>query len=911
MSLGGGRSTTIDNAVKKLVAAGIPAVVAAGNSAADACTSSPAAVTDAVTVAAVDVSSAHAYFSNYGACVDVYAPGVGVYSSINAPDAYATFSGTSMATPHTAGVVALMLAANPCLTPADVTRLLKASATASVTGAPVGTTNLAVNARAAVAAAAAAVSATCTAAAVGVTTSTTGGNTTLTTATTDAGGGGFPGTIGDGNSDGGVADGGGNGGGSGGGGAPVGTPGGAAGGSGGIPSFVIPGSGVPSFVIPGSGIAAGVSPGNSGDTPAADAAANAAAAAAGATAAAEAAQSGDSQAVVDFVASMSAFAQSVAAAAAAGNNAGGAANGGASPAAAAGGAAAPNAGGNAAPNAGGNAAPNAGGAAGSNALGGAAAGTAAGTLPSAATTNAAAPSAAANAAAVSNAAMALLTVASLLNQNVPVSQAAPSVNAQSQTSSGSSVQQQATAVGAASEVAATGIAPDPNGGAPFLAAEAHDARATLLAALSDTLSSAGAPAGAADMLTVATALGAIVAATEFVSPAGAASALSSLALLADAPADVLNASSLAPVAHALGGVIGAAKGFADAGDAGATFWDAGFVLDTLARTQGAALSPGASQSVTSEQFSLLLRSDLPSNATSTLFTVGLSLPIGSANTTIPVAVDPLPAGIFAGVTGPVSTTLLSMDFNPWAASDASSGVSSVTRLSFAAAGGADIAVTNLANALTFSMPSGAVSPLAATNASLQASCVFYNVTTGRYDGAGCVTRPPVFPAGHTLAWSATTGLASDADLVRTWSISGPLVSSGCTDTVIDCATMAGRALRVPLNGVDGADGVASCGGLTAGGVRVFSGAACALWRANNSASCSWDVSRQAFLGAGCVVAPDTHCACRHATDFASAPRGAVVVLAAAEDGEDSGAAATVRAGLLAFLTVAAVMGNWL
>ncbi len=115
---------------------------------------------------------------------------------------------------------------------------------------------------------------------------------------------------------------------------------------------------------------------------------------------------------------------------------------------------------------------------------------------------------------------------------------------------------------------------------------------------------------------------------------------------------------------------------------------------------------------------------------------------------------------------------------------------------------------------------------------------------------------------------------------------------------------------MPLNGVDGTDGVASCGGLVAGGMRVFSGATCGLWRANNTASCAWDVSRQAFRGTSCVVAPGTFCACRHATDFASAPRNTdVVASATASDGQDSSGAATtvVRAGLPALLTIAAVM----
>ena len=155
MSLGGGLSSVIDTAVSNLIAAGTPAAVAAGNSAADACRSSPAAVPAAVTVAASDVNSAHASFSNFGRCVDVYAPGVGVYSTVNAPESYATWSGTSMAAPHVAGALALMRAAKPCLSPAQLTSILTSTATASVVGAPTGTPNKLINARAAVEAAAA------------------------------------------------------------------------------------------------------------------------------------------------------------------------------------------------------------------------------------------------------------------------------------------------------------------------------------------------------------------------------------------------------------------------------------------------------------------------------------------------------------------------------------------------------------------------------------------------------------------------------------------------------------------------------------------------------------------------------------------------------------------------------------
>ena len=110
MSLGGGASTALDNAVSALVASGVTVVVAAGNSRADACKSSPARVPSAITVAASDKNDVFASFSNYGSCVDIIAPGVNITSAWwTSSTATGTISGTSMASPHVAGVVARLL----------------------------------------------------------------------------------------------------------------------------------------------------------------------------------------------------------------------------------------------------------------------------------------------------------------------------------------------------------------------------------------------------------------------------------------------------------------------------------------------------------------------------------------------------------------------------------------------------------------------------------------------------------------------------------------------------------------------------------------------------------------------------------------------------------------------------------
>jgi subtilisin family serine protease len=118
-------------------------VVAAGNSAADACNYSPARTASALTVAATDSSDNQASFSNFGTCVDLYAPGVSIPSAWHtSPTATASLSGTSMAAPHVAGAAALVLAGNPSASPADVASTLITSATPDVVrGASPGTPN--------------------------------------------------------------------------------------------------------------------------------------------------------------------------------------------------------------------------------------------------------------------------------------------------------------------------------------------------------------------------------------------------------------------------------------------------------------------------------------------------------------------------------------------------------------------------------------------------------------------------------------------------------------------------------------------------------------------------------------------------------------------------------------------------
>jgi subtilisin family serine protease len=138
MSLGGGASSALDTAVKNSIADGISYAVAAGNGnragvAQNACKSSPSRVAEAMTIGATDRSDRKASWSNYGSCVDWFAPGVSITSAWYASDtATNTISGTSMATPHTTGVAALYLQSNPTASPQAVRDALFASTTKGI-----------------------------------------------------------------------------------------------------------------------------------------------------------------------------------------------------------------------------------------------------------------------------------------------------------------------------------------------------------------------------------------------------------------------------------------------------------------------------------------------------------------------------------------------------------------------------------------------------------------------------------------------------------------------------------------------------------------------------------------------------------------------------------------------------------
>jgi len=143
MSLGGGASSALDTAVNNLSNSGVAIAVAAGNSNANACNSSPARAANAITVGSTTTTDARSSFSNFGTCLDLFAPGSGILSAyVTSDTATATLSGTSMASPHVAGAAALYKQANPGASAATIRNALVNNATTNVvTNAGTGSPN--------------------------------------------------------------------------------------------------------------------------------------------------------------------------------------------------------------------------------------------------------------------------------------------------------------------------------------------------------------------------------------------------------------------------------------------------------------------------------------------------------------------------------------------------------------------------------------------------------------------------------------------------------------------------------------------------------------------------------------------------------------------------------------------------
>jgi subtilisin family serine protease len=130
LSLGGGANIAVDAAVRNSIADGVSYAVAAGNANFNACAFSPARVTEAMTSGASTITDRKASFSNFGPCMDWFAPGQDITSAWRSSDtATNTISGTSMASPHTAGVAVLYLEGHTSASPAEVQKALRSAGT--------------------------------------------------------------------------------------------------------------------------------------------------------------------------------------------------------------------------------------------------------------------------------------------------------------------------------------------------------------------------------------------------------------------------------------------------------------------------------------------------------------------------------------------------------------------------------------------------------------------------------------------------------------------------------------------------------------------------------------------------------------------------------------------------------------
>ncbi|QSB04972.1 S8 family peptidase [Natronoglycomyces albus] len=137
MSLGGGSNATLDAAVNASVNAGLTHVVASGNSNANACNFSPAGAAGAISVNSSNSADSRSFFSNWGTCTDLFAPGESIFGPwIGGNSSYNTISGTSMASPHVAGGAAQYLSSNPGASPAQVRNALTSNATPGVISNP-------------------------------------------------------------------------------------------------------------------------------------------------------------------------------------------------------------------------------------------------------------------------------------------------------------------------------------------------------------------------------------------------------------------------------------------------------------------------------------------------------------------------------------------------------------------------------------------------------------------------------------------------------------------------------------------------------------------------------------------------------------------------------------------------------
>ena len=208
----------------------------------------------------------------------------------------------------------------------------------------------------------------------------------------------------------------------------------------------------------------------------------------------------------------------------------------------------------------------------------------------------------------------------------------------------------------------------------------------------------------------------------------------------------------------------------------------------------------------------------------------------------------------------------------FAVSGVTFGTPGFTRLEFSTRAGAPVPVANLSAPVTFTLPT-----LPSLGSGVKAQCQWYDSSAQAYSTVGCVSLPDPRPAGHSVAWVAGFTAARDADMVRAWTISGPLATN-CSLQVMDCTTQPPPrpVYPNPLRPFDVAQVACDTSGANKEPKRVITGSRCALIEEDNTYGCFWNNSKQAFVGAGCVASGGpVRCACRHLTDFAGASKPSI------------------------------------
>ena len=282
------------------------------------------------------------------------------------------------------------------------------------------------------------------------------------------------------------------------------------------------------------------------------------------------------------------------------------------------------------------------------------------------------------------------------------------------------------------------------------------------------------------------------------------------------------------------------------------------IVNKLAASQLVGLAPGAAAVDTwSPAIQMRVQIDLPSN-NSRLFTQGLTAP-GSASAFAPLPLTMLAnTGAGSNLSAGVATLFTSLRFDPHA-TEVDPSSTGITRLVLSsAATGEEISIAGLAEPVLFTLP-----PLPALGDGLKTQCQFWDVTAKAYSTVGCASLPDPSPPGHVVEWIAGFRAGSDADMARSWRVTGPLMDSSCAVQLLDCnAFNPGVAFENPAQPFS-LPGI-SCDGESRSPKVVYVGSQCALIQANNTYGCRWNNTAQAFVGAGCVASgKPVSCSCRH------------------------------------------------